>query len=94
MDIYPAELVVGLKGRDEGRYFAVMKNIDKDFVLICDGKKRKAERPKKKKIKHIKPLGFILDSLKDKLETNVKISNSDVRKAIRTAMGSYEISKD
>lgn len=39
MDIYPAELVVGLKGRDKGRYFAVMELIDKDFVLICDGKK-------------------------------------------------------
>ena len=85
---------MGLKGRDKGRYFAVMELIDKDFVLICDGKKRKTDKPKKKKIKHIKSLGFILDSLKEKLETNVKISNSDVRKSIRTAMGSYEISKD
>ena len=53
MDIYPAELVLGLNGRDKGRYFAVMELIDKDFVLICDGKKRKTDKPKKKKIKHI-----------------------------------------
>lgn len=94
MDIYPAELVVGLKGRDAGRYFAVIEIIDRDYILICDGKTRKTDKPKKKKIKHVKALGFMLDSVKDKLETNKKISNSDVRKAIRAAMGSYEISKD
>jgi len=47
-------IVVSLSGRDEGRLFAVIDIIDEQYVLIADGKHRKLDKPKKKKLKHLK----------------------------------------
>ena len=50
------DIALALAGRDEGRLFAVV-NIDEDdgnYVLIADGRSRRADKPKRKKIKHLK----------------------------------------
>ena len=39
-------------GRDEGRKFLVIEEIDADFVFVADGKNRGMERPKKKRRSH------------------------------------------
>ncbi len=50
-------LVVSLAGRDKDIVCAVVGIPDDDgYVLIADGKIRKVENPKKKKLKHIKPI--------------------------------------
>lgn len=54
------DLVISLCGHDAGEYFIVLKT-DGDCVTICDGKKRKAEKGKRKKIKHIQPAGVNTD---------------------------------
>ena len=41
-------------GRDTNRLFFIIKIIDSKYVLISDGKKRKLDRPKLKKVKHLK----------------------------------------
>ena len=46
------DLVISLCGHDAGEYFIVLKT-DGDCVTICDGKKRKAEKGKRKKIKQL-----------------------------------------
>lgn len=91
MNIFPASLVKAIAGRDEGKYFAVMKIIDENFVLICDGRGRKVTSPKKKKIKHIENLNYSLNIIKDKLETGNEISNSDIKKSIRKGLMELEI---
>jgi len=47
-------VVLSLSGRDEGRIFAVIDIIDENYILIADGKHRKLDKPKKKKLKHLK----------------------------------------
>ena len=42
-------------GRDKGNLFFVVKIINNEYVLIADGKKRKLDKPKLKKVKHLKP---------------------------------------
>ena len=42
-------------GRDEGRYFAVLSLESEEFVMLTDGDLRKLDRPKRKRIKHLRP---------------------------------------
>ena len=51
------ELVLSLCGHDKGDYFIVTEVAD-GFVTICDGKRRKFAKNKKKKIKHIRPMSL------------------------------------
>jgi len=50
------DIILALSGRDEDRLFAVVGILDKDYVLIANGRSRRVDSPKKKKIKHIKLL--------------------------------------
>ena len=49
-------VAVSLMGHDKGRVYLVVKIIDPEFVLVCDGKTRQIEHPKKKRFKHLKIL--------------------------------------
>ncbi len=86
MNILPATLVEATAGRDKGKFFAVIDIVNEEYVLICDGRRRKVSSLKKKKIKHIRSLDYSLKEIKEKLETGNKISNSDVKKSIRKAL--------
>lgn len=48
-------IVLSLAGRDKGRPHMVMA-LDGDFAVIADGKWRKIQTPKRKKLKHLEPL--------------------------------------
>lgn len=54
------QVVLSVAGRDAGRLFLIL-SIDDDFALIIDGKVRKLESPKRKRLRHLKPAGPILD---------------------------------
>lgn len=53
MKDFSGQIVVSLKGNDKGRFFAVLASGD-GYVWYADGRRRRAEKPKKKKIKHIR----------------------------------------
>lgn len=86
MNLFPAYLVKATAGRDKGKYFAVIEVLDENYVLICDGRRRKLDSPKRKKIKHLLSLNYSLDLIKNKSESGNKISNSDIKKSIRCAL--------
>ena len=44
-------------GRDAGRLFLVIGILDEEFVLLADGDLRKADKPKKKRRKHLTATG-------------------------------------
>ena len=54
------DLVISLCGHDKGDFLIVL-SVDDVYVTICDGKRRKAEKNKKKKIKHIQTTGLNTD---------------------------------
>jgi ribosomal protein L14E/L6E/L27E len=69
-------IVRSIAGRDKGRLHIVLA-ADKEYALIADGKWRKIETPKRKKIKHMLPIeGFYAES--------VKVTNKELRKIIAT----------
>lgn len=46
-------IAVSLAGRDKHRAFAVVGRLDDEHLLIADGRLRRAEKPKKKKLRHL-----------------------------------------
>lgn len=49
-------LVKSLAGHDRGGIFAVV-SLEGDYVFLADGATRRVDSPKKKKLRHIRPLG-------------------------------------
>ena len=76
------QVVYSKAGRDIGKVFMVVGILDDLNVLISDGDLRRIEKPKKKKIKHLDPTKDINITLGQKLENKLKVSNSDMRKAL------------
>lgn len=52
MDIVRGLVVRSAAGRDKGGFFLVLE-ADAQFAVLCDGKRRSLEHPKRKKHKHL-----------------------------------------
>ena len=76
MEIERGSLVYSIAGRDKGSLFLVLSR-DGEFVYLADGNLRKAENPKKKKIKHVNKTNTLLELDFD------NISNSEIRKMLK-----------
>lgn len=63
------DIVESLAGHDKGKLHLIV-SLDESYAKIVDGKLRKLESPKKKKLKHLK---FICKSDKEKALTDKKI---------------------
>lgn len=81
MDDMIGRLVVSLAGRDKGSICVVTGlSDDKDYVFIADGRIRKVEAPKKKKLKHVSPVDWIPEEQRRIAET--RFTNRSVREAV------------
>ncbi len=76
-------VVYSTAGRDEGRFFMVLEIVDDSFVSIVDGDIRKLGRPKRKKVKHLRNTGEVLDGIAAKVLTSAKIYDAEIFSALR-----------
>jgi ribosomal protein L14E/L6E/L27E len=83
-DLSIGQIVISTAGRDKGYKFVVLCIIDDKYVYISDGDIRKLEKPKKKKLKHLKKLNYVAEDIKDKLKSCDKLSNSEIRKLLKS----------
>lgn len=74
-------VVKSQKGRDKGRLFVVLYEMDADFVMICDGKTHPLAHLKKKRRKHLLPQGMELPEIVSMYEKGA-LKDSDVKKAL------------
>lgn len=84
------QLVQSRAGRDRGNIFLVADIVDSEYVLLIDGKLRKVEKPKKKKIKHIKVQNTVFQEYTERIEQGTQIDN----KLIRKLLAPYEPQSD
>ena len=70
MEIKRGQVVRSIAGHDKGGFLAVV-GVDPPCVLVCDGKRRPLERPKRKKLFHLAPTAAILPE--EALQTNRQI---------------------
>lgn len=75
-------VVMSKAGHDEGGLFVVIKVCDSDYVLIADGKVRTLDKPKRKKIKHLKLIGTVLEEIANKLSTNAEVYDKHIKSAL------------
>ena len=91
MEIKAGDIVFSKAGRDKSSYFVVMRlSDDSSYAYICDGRKRKTDRPKYKKIKHLGlGMGFS-EFISGKIESGDKVTNTE----LRTELAGYNSAKD
>ena len=82
MKMFPIEIgsvVRSLAGRDKGRLFIVIQELDSDFVMVANGKLRGMDRLKKKRRKHLKPTGSVVQELRDRLVNSMAVEDHEIR---------------
>ena len=89
MDIVKANVVISTAGRDKGEPFFVL-GTEGDFLLLADGKGRKAESPKRKKRKHVLFVAENDSRLADKIKRSEKITNSELRRTLAAYRGEVQ----
>jgi len=62
------KVVFSKAGRDKKHLYVVVRQIDNDYVLLCNGDTKSMEMPKKKKIKHLS----ILEDVDDEIISLIK----------------------
>ena len=83
MDISKSDIIESLAGRDKGKLFYVIET-EENFVLIADGRGRKLENPKRKKLKHVRRVSRTETRVALKIRNGDKVLNSELRRDLAT----------
>ena len=75
-------VVISKAGRDKKKVMVIVK-MTENYLLVCDGKERRLEAPKRKNPKHLQFTNTYLEA--HQLETNRAL-----RKALKTVCDAYE----
>lgn len=75
------DIVLSTMGRDSDRYYIIME-AKENYVYICDGDFHRVDKPKKKKLKHIKATGATSEYVADKIAEGTKVTNTELRRAV------------
>ena len=80
-EISISDIIVSAAGRDRGKLFYVI-GTEGVYVLIANGKDRKLEHPKRKKLKHVRFVTRTASRVALKLRTGEKVLNSEMRREL------------
>ena len=78
-EIRTADIVLSLTGRDRGQLMLVVAE-EGDFLLLANGRARRAENPKRNK--HVSLQGPCDERTRLKLQSESRLTNSEIRKAL------------
>ena len=78
-DLTIADVVLSTAGRDAGNLFYVLE-ADETWLTLVNGKDRTIEKPKRKKIKHVKKVLRSETRVAEKLRSGDKVLNSELRR--------------
>lgn len=81
MELKRADVVRSLAGRDAGELFYVIST-DGLYAQIVNGRDRRTDKPKKKKLRHLQFVERGTDRTDEKLRSGEKVTNSELRRAL------------
>ena len=81
-DIVTSDVVASLCGRDKGALMMVVGLDSEGYAFLCDGRLRKIEKPKRKKLRHIRLVCHTGCQAAQKLRAGERLSNSEIRRAL------------
>ena len=82
MEYTVGQVVYSKSGHDMGKAFIVTE-VEDGYVYLVDGKNRKMDKPKKKKLKHVQTTNYSDAELKNKIENKEYLLDADFVKAIK-----------
>ena len=82
MDFETGQIVFSKCGHDNTLPFIVTA-VDGEYLYLADGKSRRLDHPKRKKIKHVQGTKYVCTDIKKKLEDKSYILDADILKAIK-----------
>ena len=91
MDISKSDIILSLAGRDKGKLFYVIET-EENYVLIADGKGRKLENPKRKKLKHVRRVSRTETRVALKIRNGDKVLNSELRRELAVISQTINVS--
>ena len=78
------QVVYSKSGHDQGDVQMICA-IEGEYLLLADGRRRKLEKPKRKKKKHVQPTFYVEKDLAAKLQTGEYLLDADIKKALKVA---------
>ena len=78
-DIPISDVVISVRGRDQGEIFYVVGR-EEEFLLLANGKNRTLEEPKRKKQKHVEKVLRSETRVAAKLLSGDKVLNGELRR--------------
>ncbi len=78
-EIKISDVVMTTAGRDQGQIFFVVK-VDSPYLMLANGKDRPLEKPKRKKLRHVRSVLPPETRVATKLLAGDKVLNSELRK--------------
>lgn len=83
MEFQRGLVVRSLSGHDKGGFFVILE-LDSRFAVICDGRRRKLEKPKKKNLIHLAATNTVAP------EVSIR-TNRGIRKLLSPFNGGTEV---
>jgi len=80
-EAHTADIVLPLAGRDKGLLMLAVAE-EGDFLFLANGRRRRAEKPKRKRRKHVCYQGTSDERTRGKLQEAGRLTNSDIRRAL------------
>jgi len=71
-----------IAGHDHNNIYVII-DADDEYVYLVDGKIRKVNNPKKKKLKHVQLIKRTDNTIAGRINNNVALSNEDIKYAIK-----------
>jgi large subunit ribosomal protein L14e len=78
----PGDIVRSRRGKDEGQLVIVIALVEERFALVADGDKRRFDRPKRKNVLHLEPIGTRSEEVANSLRDTGRVTNAKLRFAI------------
>ena len=78
-DIFIADVVTTIAGRDAGQLFYVM-HAEQEYLYLVNGKDRTLDKPKRKKLRHVQKVLRSETRVAAKLASGDKVLNSELRR--------------
>lgn len=76
------QVVRSKNGRDAGKVFIVVSIVDDKYVHIVDGRRRRLEKPKLKKIKHLYVYNQVFEEIENKEFGKYQYNDAYIRRIL------------
>lgn len=90
MSFQQAQIVRSRSGHDKDQLFVVVA-VEGSCVLLCDGKRRRVERPKRKNVKHVQGVGEFSHPTIEKVRAGQPVGNRELRAALAAIRDEMEV---